>query len=60
MKFNDNFHEYKTALFWFDGIIFFPLIRTEILHFGGISLGGRTLDTPVYVMCSSPVDMFDF
>ena len=24
MKFNDIFHKYKTELFWFDGITFFP------------------------------------
>ena len=48
MKFNDIFHKYRTELFWFDVIIFVPLIRTEILHFSGISLGGRTLGTPVY------------
>ena len=48
MKFNDIFHKYKTEVFWFDGIIFVPLVRTEILHFSGISLGGRTLGTPVY------------
>ena len=47
MKFNYIFHKYKTELFWFDGIIFVPLVRTEILHFSGISLGGRTLGTPV-------------
>ena len=50
MKFNYIFHKYKTELFWFDDIIFVPLIRTEILHFSGISLGGRTLGTPVYIM----------
>ena len=49
MKFNDIFHKYKTELFWFDGITFLPLVRTEILHFSGISLGGRTLGTPVYI-----------
>ena len=48
MKFNDIFHKYRTELFWFDVIIFVPLIRTEILHFSGTSLGGRTLGTPVY------------
>ena len=49
MKFNDIFHKYRTELFWLDVIIFVPLIRTEILHFSGISLGGRTLGTPVYL-----------
>ena len=29
-------------------MIFAPLIRIEILQFSGISLGGRTLGTPVY------------
>ena len=48
MKFNDIFHKYKAEHFWFDGIIFVPLIRTEVLHFSGISLGGWTLGTPVY------------
>ena len=48
MKFNDIFYKYKTKLFCIDGIIFVPLIPTEILHFSGISLGGRTLGTPVY------------
>ena len=48
MKFNDIFHKYQTELFWFDGMIFAPLIRSEIPHFSGISLGGRTLGTPVY------------
>ena len=47
MTFNDIFHKYKAEIFWFAGIIFVPLIRNEILHFSGISLGGRTLDTPV-------------
>ena len=47
MKFNDIFHKYKTELFWFDGIIFVPLIQIEILHFKGISLGGLTLGTGV-------------
>ena len=52
MKFNDIFYKYKTELFWFDGMIFVPLIRTEILHFSDISLGGQTLGTPVYINTS--------
>ena len=47
LRFNDIFHKYNTKLFWIDGMIFVPLIRTEILHFSGISLGGRILGTPV-------------
>ena len=49
MKYSDIFYKYKTELFWFDGIFFVPLIRTEILHLSGIYLGGRTLGTPVYL-----------
>ena len=49
IKLNDIFHKYKIELFWFNGILFVPLSRTEILHFRGISLGGRTLGTPVYL-----------
>ena len=41
IKFNDIVHKYKTALSWFDDIIFVPLIRTEILHFSGISSGAE-------------------
>ena len=47
VKVSDIFHKYKTELFWFDGVIFVPLIRIEILHFSVITLGGRTLGTPV-------------
>ena len=47
MQFNDIFYKYSTEIFWFDGITFVPLIRTEILHFSVISLGGRTVGTPV-------------
>ena len=50
MKFIDIFYKFKTELFWFDGIIFVPLVRTEILHFSGIYLGGRTLGIPVYII----------
>ena len=53
MKFNDIFHKNKTALFWFDDIIFVPLILTEILHFSGISSRGRNLGTSLY--CTSVV-----
>ena len=48
-KFNDILHKYKTELFWFDGMISVPLVRTEILHFNGIYLGGPTLGTPVFM-----------
>ena len=48
MKFNDIFHNCRIELFWFGGIIFVTSSRTEILHYRGISLGGRTLGTPVY------------
>ena len=47
MKFNDISHKYRTELLLFGGI--FTLIRTEILHFSGFSLGGRTFGTSVYI-----------
>ena len=48
MKFNNILHKYKTELFWFDGIIFVPLIQTKIPHFSNIYYAGQTLCTPVY------------
>ena len=58
MKFNHIFHKYQTELFWFDGIIFVSLIRTEILHFNSISLVGRTLGTPVYLSTWTNIKYF--
>ena len=48
MKFIDIYYKYKTEIFLF-GIISVPLIRNKTPQFSDISIGGRSLSTPVYM-----------